>query len=219
METDCPLCGGTGGWEDHVAQQSVICYLCNPEAFAGATWPNDSFLEGRVGWLPGRWPGMSNRYTGPLFQAMPWLLVIHSGSIAPGVAEYLHRFGPAEAESRGTKVSCHVNWSSELDGFAQGVRLDTVAWHCGGSRLEYEGRTHRRLNFCSIGIELPGPWNKERSDEQLGMVREAAIALVAHVPSLRVVVRHSDIDSEKLDPGPGFRWECLEGLGLEMPFR
>jgi N-acetyl-anhydromuramyl-L-alanine amidase AmpD len=40
--------------------------------------------------------------------------------------------------------------------------------------------------------------------------------LVEHVPSLRYVTRHSDIDPRKTDPGPGFRWAWLDELGLEV---
>lgn len=156
------------------------------------------------GWLASR-EQLPAKHYGPRFQAEPWLLVIHSGELGPGVAEYFAEPGD------GRLVSAHFAWSKQLYGFAQCVPLSHVAWHCGGSR--YKGRG--KLNFCSIGVELPGPWDKARDEIELGELRRLAQDLILAVPSLRVAVRHSDIDQQKKDPGPGFRWGCVDGLGLE----
>ena len=77
---------------------------------------------------------------------------------------------------------------------------------------------HRRLNFCSIGIELPGPYDKKRGSEEFGIFRHTVEALLNIMPSLKVCVRHKDIDESKKDPGDGFSWEWVKGFGLDTPF-
>jgi AmpD protein len=131
------------------------------------------------------------------------------------VAEFFNETGKVyyEAKKRWVKVSAHISWSGKIDGFVQCVPFSHVAWHCGGSRF----RGERKLNFCSIGIELPGPWEKDR-DEELPILRETVENIMGIIPSIKVAVRHSDIDSRKKDPGPGFDWACLRDLGLELPF-
>lgn len=154
------------------------------------------------------YPWMPARYSaaGDLFTVAPDLIVIHSGSIGRGVAEYLARCPD------GRRVSAHVCWSTEHNGYVQQVEMDRQAWHAGGSR--YQGRGG--VNTRSFGIELPGPAAaKVRSDHEQGQTRILVARLVEEFPSLRYVTRHSDIDPRKRDPGPGFLWSWLDGIGLE----
>ena len=200
---DCPLCEGRGGWTDHIAEQTIICHLCRPTD-ASKALP----AMRNPGFVTSRWTTLECKKYGPRFQVAPWLLVLHSGSRAPNVGEYFHDLPD------GRVVSAHINWTERENGFTQGVPLNTVAWHVGGSRLRLQGQVNRKLNFCSIGIELPGPWNKVRPETELDALRETVIYLLEYVPSLKFVTRHQDIDSGKRDPGPGFKWDCLADLGL-----
>lgn len=199
--TSCWLCDGSGRWDCHASQQTLICPVCRPQEAEHQALAQQDLPT----WHPSLWTQLEARHYGPRFQVEPWLLVIHSGAIGDGVAEYLANPGD------GRKVSAHISWSRQYRGFVQQVPLSHVAWHCGGSRYNGQGR----LNQQSIGIELPGPWDKERGDDELGLLRETVIGLLGILP-LTTVVRHSDIDNRKKDPGPGFRWDCLAGLGLEI---
>jgi len=200
----CPICGGKGSWMDPCKMQTVLCYLCKPnqaehQALARISLPM---------WMPDYWQKMPAIYYGPLFQIDPWLLVIHSGQTSDGVAEYLSSI------SDGRRVSAHISWSRSKKDFVQQVPIRNVAWHCGGSR--YLGQ--RKLNFCSIGIELPGPWDKGRDEKEHRMLAETIACLCACVPTLTTMVGHADIDANKKDPGPGLNWHYFDDLGLKMPF-
>jgi N-acetyl-anhydromuramyl-L-alanine amidase AmpD len=206
----CFFCGGSGYWQDDERKQTLFCPICRSEP-AEMQARSCSFIDT---WCSDSWPEMPAKHWGPMFQINPNLLVIHSGSKSEGVAEFFQKIGQVKYGDRMVKVSTHLAWCA--DGFfCQCVPFDRVAWHCGGSRF----RGERRLNFLSIGIELPGPWDGDRSDAQLKTLRKTVRRLKEIVPSLLTVVRHSDIDARKRDPGPGFKWECLDGLGLNMPFR
>jgi N-acetyl-anhydromuramyl-L-alanine amidase AmpD len=152
-------------------------------------------------------------FHGPKFKVEPALLVIHSGSISDRVAEYFYE--PRKEGGGYCRVSTHLAWSREHEGFAQCVPFNYEAYHVGGSRLNGEGGLNRK----SIGIELAGPWDKKRGPDELEAVRETVTAICNMLPSLRAVVRHSDINPRKKDPGPGFAWCCLDGLELDIPFR
>lgn len=177
-----------------MARQSVTCPLCR------------SSKSGPVVWSA-RWPQLPQRWHGPLFECRPYLLVIHSGVTSAAVAEYLR--DPPD----GRVVSAHLAWSASVGGFVQGVALNVVAWHVGGSRAIIGGRVNRRLNFGSVGLELPGPWDMDRT-AYAGVTREAVIHLMEAIPSLRYVAAHRDIDGRKRDPGPGWDWSTLDKLGL-----
>ncbi len=201
----CQFCGGTGFWRDDWHHQTLFCPMCSAikaehQGLARAPSPT---------WCPAIWEQMPAKYYGPRFQVYPgpWMLVIHSGSISDNVAEYISDPGDDR------EVSAHVCWSGGLGGYVQCVPLSHVAWHCGGSRFMDYGR----LNYCSIGIELPGPWDMDRSGHKEQTI-EAIRSLLNILPSLRTVVRHSDINSKKKDPGPGFSWDWLVGLDVELPF-
>lgn len=205
--SDCWFCDGSGFWVSHRRKKTLFCPACRTQQAEHQALARTCLQS----WYPSYWEQLEARYYGPRFQEEPWLLVLHSGATSDRIAEFFHETGRVKYGDRWVKVSAHINWSRNAGGFVQSVPLSHVAWHCGGSRF----RGERKLNFCSIGIELPGPWDKERSDEELGKVREVVQQLCNVLP-LTTVVRHSDIDSLKKDPGPGFRWDCLAGLGLEI---
>jgi N-acetyl-anhydromuramyl-L-alanine amidase AmpD len=159
---------------------------------------------------PARLPGLDwlpAKYHGRKFRKIPWLVVIHSGSFSDNVAEYLH------APPDGRKVSTHFSWSRKKGYFVQQVDLDTVAWHVGGSRFRGQGR----LNWCSIGIELPGPWRQSpRPMVQRDLLRSLLGNLKDAMPCLDTLTAHQFIDENKRDPGPGVDASWFEGLGFEV---
>jgi N-acetyl-anhydromuramyl-L-alanine amidase AmpD len=197
----CLLCNDEGYIEDPVAQQTIACPICR---YSEAKEQAEN--AGLPRWVSSRWGRMPARFYGPRFQYPPWLIVIHSGATSDNVAEYI------AAPGDGRYVSAHISWSRRERMYVQQVPLCNVAWHCGGSRF----RGNSKLNYCSIGIELPGPWDKERSQEEHESVRQTVIYLQEQLPSLAVVVPHSGIDRSRKDPGPGFDPSCLADLGLEL---
>lgn len=207
---DAP-CGSDSLWDYFGGEKSLYCPFCLPSQAEHQALSKINLST----WHSAAWPQLEAKHYGPRFQTLPWLLVIHSGSRSPNVAEFFNKIGEVyyKSKKRWVKVSAHISWSGKKKCFVQCVPFSHVAWHCGGSRF----RGNRRLNFCSIGIELPGPWNKPR-DSELRLLRET-VDIVTHILPLKVAVRHSDIDPRKKDPGPGFEWSSLEGLGLELPFR
>lgn len=163
-------------------------------------------------WGESYWDILESKYYGPRFQIEPWLLVIHSGATYPNVAEFFNQTGFIRNKGRRIKVSAHVNSSKDGD-FKQGVPLNHVAWHCGGSRFQGQGM----LNFCSIGIELSGPYDRDRGDEKEKII-QCVTDCCNMLPSLTTIVRHSDIDKKKKDPGTGFKMNWLKFTGLNLPF-
>jgi N-acetyl-anhydromuramyl-L-alanine amidase AmpD len=205
MESNCWLCSGSGFWVDTVSEQTMICHLCRPAEAGHQALIKNSFDR----WYPSMWPRIDAKHYGPKFQQDPWLLVVHSGAVSDGVAEYFSN--PRD----GRKVSTHLAWSRKYNGFAQCVPLANVGWHVGGSIF----RSNDRLNFCSIGIELPGPCDGSRDDRQRKLFAESISVLIGLVPSLKIAVRHSDIDPSRRDPGDGFDWGWFDGIsGLRLPF-
>jgi len=202
----CNFCQDLGYWEDTVNNQTLACPFCTVTDYSVVT-TTERGCESEY------WNLMEAKYYGPLFQVDPWLLVIHSGATTDNIAEFFQKTGYVKYKERKVKVSAHINWSRTNNGFVQSVPFSNVAWHVGGARFE----GHHRLNFQSIGMELPGPWDKKRDKKELDLVRESVACIIKCVPSLTTVVRHSDIDSRKKDPGPGFTWDCLDGLGLDIP--
>lgn len=205
-ERNCWLCDSRGYWEDPRNEQTIPCHICRPWAvpqIKHTQW--DSF-----------WPELKCKYHGGRLPVAPWLLVVHSGAKAANVAEFFHTQGSITKPGRQpVLVSAHVNWSATHNAFTQGVALDTVAYHCGGSLFNGKGR----LNYCSIGIELPGPAAaKHRADAVLDATYATIIKLLELCPELNVAVRHSDIDPRKADPGPGFQWGPLLNTRLSFPF-
>lgn len=202
---DCWLCGGHGGWEDHEAKQTIICPICNPQKAEHQSLARVDASS----WCPQFWTEMKAAHIGPRFQTLPWLLVIHSGSISPGVAEYIHDPGDNRT------VSAHLSWSILHNNLVQQVPFTHVAWHV-KNNCKYNNNT--RLNYCSIAIELPGPWDKKRDDREHDILRASVVYLLELMPSLKHCVGHQDIDpGRKKDPGPHFKWSVLKDLGLIGP--
>lgn len=202
---NCNYCEDTGYWIDTANEQTKRCPFCTKLPTPSVGLPEwDSY-----------WPKLECKHKGPSFRTLPWLLVIHSGGKTANVAEFFNKKGSIERKGKSPLVvSAHINWSKDFEGFTQGVELNRVAWHCGGS--SYNGL--KNLNFCSIGIELPGPANRKmRPRKELAAFEETLSILLDLVPSLKVAVRHSDIDLKKVDPGPGFDWDLINSFGLYLP--
>jgi len=204
MSNECYLCDGSGSWVDVEASQTVICPVCYPIEASNQSTSRVDLPR----WYQSYWYSMPAKYYGLSFQVNPWLLIIHSGARAAGVAEYM----VAPGDNR--QVSTQFSWSITQNALVQQVPISNVAWHV-KNKCTY--RNQNRLNYCSIGIELPGPWDKKRTDEELGILRDTVIKLVELMPSLRYCVGHGDIDERKKDPGPYMKWSILNGLGLSGP--
>jgi hypothetical protein len=197
----CWLCGGDGKWREEEYNKTVLCPLCTmrPETLKAAK------QKGLPDWLA-KWPKLEARHKGPPFSINPYMIIIHSGEKGEGVAEYLQYPGDYRA------VSAHFAWSSKLNGFVQMLPLNHIGWHCG--KGIYKGR--KRLNFCSIGIELPGPWQKHRPIEEMQKLYDVIRDVRLAIPSIRLIARHADLDPKKTDPGPFCSQDDLKGLGLEV---
>lgn len=163
---------------------------------------------------PDRLPGyffMPSCFSGQFrkFDASPTLVVLHSGSMSASVAEYLSTCNSTDSR----KVAVHFAWSSRRSAFVQMVGLRKIAWHAGGSL--YNGVP--LVNAYSIGIELPGPYKKERSEEEHQTLFHLLGSLIETIPSLVNITRHSDIDKNKLDPGPGLDWARTQSFFNRTP--
>jgi hypothetical protein len=169
------------------AQQNSISKESGPD------WPDR--IEGRI-WMPdddfSEHPLARQRYP-------PQGIVVHSGSLGAGVAEY------AAKEPDGRKVSYHFAWSSQRNQFVQMVSLRKRAWHAGKEGNDW------------IGICLPGPWDENpRSQWQKDDFRYLVTQIQGALGwQLKYWCRHSDISSNRRDPGPGFSESWVDGLGLE----
>lgn len=197
MTYRCGFCNSTGYWQHDL--QTLYCPFCNTRyAEKQAT----SMVSLPI-WHSAAWPTIEAKYYGPLFQITPWLLVIHSGEKGNNIAKYFH-----DPEDR-RKVSTHLAWDVESNGFAQCVPFENVAWHVGKSIF----RGDPRVNFYSVGIELPADYGQN----ELRALRESVIDMLGFLP-LSTVVCHRDIDSRKRDPIHGFDYNYLDGLDLDFPF-
>lgn len=168
-----------------------------------------------LGWLPQYWC-----WAGAELRE-PDLLVMHSGGVGDNLAGYLRdpRCAPKTPGARRCPdglwrrtVSAHLAWLPDRrlptgGVLTQGVALSRQAWHAGGSRWRGRGAVNAR----SIGIELAGPPSRDRGAE-LEAIREALAVLIVVVPSLRWWCRHSDIQANKSDPGPGLPDDFAAGL-------
>ena len=222
---DCPVCLGEGGWEDPIAEQSVICYLCHPGAYKTQTQSIQSENQQVFQpWLKG-YDRLPCKYPGPAFAVVPWLFVLHCGATNGDVANYMMKTGKwTHRDGRVVYVSAHFNWSNQIGGITQGVPLDHVAWHVGGSRIEYErlkkiwptapSKRLDKLNFCSYGLELTGPAGRRFNVGEHNRVKDLIIRLRKQNPQLRVATRHMDICPTKKDPGRQFNMDVFEECGM-----
>ena len=127
---------------------------------------------------------------------IPMGVVVHSGEHAARVAESVLEDG------RG--VSYHIAWHSARGEYVQLVSLRDRAYHAGPRGNHW------------VGVALPGPYDLDpRPDEQRVAFRAMMeLLLSAFAGGLWWWCRHSDIDVNKKDPGPGFRDDWLAGMGL-----
>lgn len=213
--TSCIICKDKGWWVDEYAQKTMYCPLCQPQN-------SDNNIEfGIDGWVTSRWVQYPAKYwDGPRFQIQPWMIVIHSGAYRANIAEFFNKSGLVVYRSRKTKVNAHINYSVTYETFVQSVPFNIVGKHCGGSkwRDKRTGKLHTHLNFCSIGIELPGPVGATLPMKVIDHFRATIVYLLEVVPSLNVAVRHRDIDPRKKDPGINFDYAWISDLGLYLPF-
>ena len=224
-QNSCPCCLGEGGWLDPIAEQSVICYLCHPEAYKEQAFKLKQDTGGKSAtWVRG-YPKMPCKHPGPLFVTKPWLFVVHSGSTSGDVARYMATIGGRPRKDGSfMKVSAHFNWSNELGGITQGVPLTHVSWHVGGSRIEYErlkrvwpeapDKRLRKLNFCSYSIEMRGPAGRKYTIGEHNRVKDLVTSLRRINPQLRVATRHMDILATKKDPGRQFDMDIFKEIGM-----
>lgn len=129
----------------------------------------------------------------------PTGIVVHSGAQKERVAE--------SSIEDGRDVSYHLAWSEKHGRIVQLVALNFRAWHAGSAGNDW------------IGIALPGPYDlNPRPAPQVVEFRLAVrdvLDALAPFGKVRYWCRHSDIDPDKHDPGPGFDGTWFEGLGLE----
>ena len=144
-------------------------------------------------WMAARWGSYGRQFLAP-----PTLVVIHSGDVASNVAAYL-----ASCKD-GRQVSAHFSWLPGQQCYVQQVLLHKQAWHAG-----------RGFNDRSIGIEMSGPWHQNPRDPvELDRLRRLLTDLREAMPSLVHWARHSDLNPNKSDPGPGFPDTLPEEVGL-----
>ncbi len=145
----------------------------------------------------------------------PWLVVLHSISLPPGVygGDAIERLftnrlavneHPYVAALAGVEVSAH--FVIRRDGrLQQYVDCDRRAWHAGRSRW----RGIDNCNDYSIGIELEGLEGEPFAACQYPAVVSLLRTLVGRYP-LREIVGHEHIAAgRKGDPGSGFDWTLL----------
>lgn len=109
----------------------------------------------------------------------------------------------ARQKPPGRAASWHI--SIECDGsIVQMVSLLDGAWHAGGGkRLVVDGKRYR-YNCSTVGIELVSKDGKQFPREQVFAAKRVWRAIVDEydIPKDRAMIPHSDIISNRSDPGP-----------------
>lgn len=145
----------------------------------------------------------------------PWLLVLHSISLPPGVygGDAIERLftnrldttaHPYFAGLYGLTVSSHfvIRRTGRVQQF---VACDRRAWHAGRSSWRGIGD----CNDYSIGIELEGLEGDPFAAAQYPALAALVRTLAGRYP-LREVAGHEHVaPGRKGDPGPGFAWSRL----------
>jgi N-acetyl-anhydromuramyl-L-alanine amidase AmpD len=170
------------------------------------------------------YPFIQAKHHNPRYGVEPDLLVMHY-SAGPGDELALGRF--FEVGKR--KASAHFG-VGRPGGVAQYVALDRDALHCGPSSFQGKPRCGRRsigVELCNRGYGGTAFTGRHRNPGSVSTSWEpypeaqivATVQLLAElkhaIPTLRYVTGHEDIRHGKLDPGPAWPWERLEGLGLQ----
>lgn len=150
----------------------------------------------------------------------PRLLVVHCGSLRDDLAGYLAN--PTEpAPKPGQKnppihckdgkwrrqVATHGAWRPETQQLVQMVGMELESWGTGTS--EWHGIVANRI---AIHVELPGPPEQDRAGVQTDELRRYALACKGVWASLAYWTRHSLLDDEKHDPGPGLDDGWAKGI-------
>lgn len=124
-------------------------------------------------------------------------IVIHSGWKGRGMAEYI------VAHPKDSK-SYHFAWSTTFDGFVQCVSMQDRAYHAGSKGNHW------------LSIALPGPFDQDPRSAHQKMCFSVLMANLRGIWGyhLKYWARHSDFESNRLDPGPGFKSDWLDPFGL-----
>lgn len=192
---DCPFCLGNDRWYDAYADIDVICPFCDPE---GAVYQRNAVSWGKLPSPHASWLYRPAKHMGGTFQIPPYAIVLHCPAYGESCFEYM--LDPGDKRI----VSAHLVWSNGQ--MIQMVPFDRVAWHC---------KAHR-MNFCSIGIELRGPWTRKRDDAEMDEIRALVEDVKKLIPSITMVASHSQLDPSRRDPGfilHGF--QCLKMVDMK----
>ncbi len=167
------------------------------------------------GWLLKAHAAPSPNYGPRPAGVVPWLVVVHSISLPPGIygGDAIERLftnqldvggHPYFASLAGVEVSAH--FVIRRNGLAQQfVSCERRAWHAG--RSSWNGIDN--CNDYSIGIELEGLEGECFAPAQYPAVARLVRAL-AHRYPLREIAGHEHVaPGRKADPGPGFEWSRL----------
>jgi hypothetical protein len=181
----------------------------------GPSWP----------YLPAWWLGALHLWRGnPLHPCShpPCLLVVHCGDKRAALAEYM--VDPTDREGAPSAVLCHdglwrrqvathAAWHAGLGRLVQCLPLTLEGWGT-GSATWANPDTGMALPAQRIAwhVELPGPPDQERGQDQLTDLQAFAVELATR--GCTHWVRHSLIDQRKEDPGPGLPDDWADGTGL-----
>ena len=154
-------------------------------------------VTGLIDWLPGM-DQMPDTQISALqsLRSIPEGIVLHSGDVRPGVAEYL----------QSNPLSAHFSWSSGYDAMVQQVPLDLRASHAGVAGNHW------------WGYEWPGPFSENpRPQNQWNEFRRilgrgTGLLHLASGGHLKYFCFHSDIEAKKTDPGPGVTTQAVEQM-------
>lgn len=171
-------------------------------------------------WQKG-WYAHARRCESPNFGPRPKdavldLVVLHSISLPPGAyggdsVQKLFCNGldwnahPYFKQIEGLQVSAHffIQRAGQLWQF---VSCDDRAWHAG--RSHFDGRDN--CNDFSIGIELEGLEGDTFEPQQYETLLALLPAVASHYPIAHIAGHEHIAPGRKLDPGPGFDWNCLK---------
>jgi hypothetical protein len=133
------------------------------------------------------------------FKEVPVGIVIHSGDMGPGTAEF--------AWMKECKFFAQMAWWASKKKYVFTGPLNMVAPHAGAG-----------YNDASVGIEMPGPYNGNREyakEKTIQLVKDLKEAL----PFLMWITGHQFINDGKRDPGPFVKADWWEGLGLDVRWK
>jgi hypothetical protein len=204
IERGCEVCAYTGhdlwAWGDGLSAPCPECGALDAPLVPYTDADGDAWLDG-IERASARWSGGKR----PLEQVTT--LVMHRYSRGR------HGDGPRYVQNPGGR---HVSWHATMH--AEGwERLSTlhlpateIGWHAG----------HRRINACSIGVEMDAAPSGKVHDPHDGESIKELVSLVsswmAMLPNLRFCVGHADIlPSAAAIRGKAFPWDVLTGMGLE----